>query len=369
MTVQPNVAVPPPEKVWYQGTEELTPRGLAPRGVCHFGRQPVDKLWAECGQPVSSTMMQPTQQQRRGGGGPPRRFEPPIVAGRVPPHDLDAEAAVLSAILLSREALDRVLEILKPEQFYSDANGRIYEAAVGARARGDAHRHRVGRILPARPGAARADRRAELPGPARRRDAGGGPRGRARAGRLREVEDARPHRDVPARRGRGLRRRGGGAGVHRRRRAVHLRARPHRAAEQRPADQPGPPRRLPADHGGGRARRPHHRHLHGVREARRQDRGPPRGRPDDRRRAPWHGEDLVRPQPRRERGVAAHRGPAGPGRVRRRHRAAGARLRRLRLLPRDAARAARRPYGLLRGARRRRQGPPGHTSSPTTGAG
>lgn len=53
---------------------------------------------------------------------------PEIIAGRVPPHDLDAEAAVLSAILLSREALDRVLEILKPEHFYSDSNGRIYEA-------------------------------------------------------------------------------------------------------------------------------------------------------------------------------------------------------------------------------------------------
>ena len=57
------------------------------------------------------------------------RLEAPIVNGRVPPHDLDAEAAVLSAILLSREALDRVLEILKPEHFYSDANGRIYAAA------------------------------------------------------------------------------------------------------------------------------------------------------------------------------------------------------------------------------------------------
>jgi replicative DNA helicase len=71
-------------------------------------------------------MMQ-AQQQRRGGR--PQRVEPPIVNGRVPPHDLDAEAAVLSAILLSREALDRVLEILKPEHFYSDANGRIYESA------------------------------------------------------------------------------------------------------------------------------------------------------------------------------------------------------------------------------------------------
>lgn len=59
----------------------------------------------------------------------PHKVEPPIIDGRVPPHDLDAEAAVLSAILLSREALDKVLEILKPEHFYSDANGRIYEAA------------------------------------------------------------------------------------------------------------------------------------------------------------------------------------------------------------------------------------------------
>src|SRR5258706_4962638 len=69
------------------------------------------------------------QLQRGRNGRPPQRLEPAMVAGRVPPHDLDAEAAVLSAILLSREALDRVLEILKPEHFYSDANGRIYEAA------------------------------------------------------------------------------------------------------------------------------------------------------------------------------------------------------------------------------------------------
>jgi replicative DNA helicase len=54
--------------------------------------------------------------------------EPPIVAGRVPPHDLDAEAAVLSAVLLDRDALDRVLELVKPEHFYSEANGHIYEA-------------------------------------------------------------------------------------------------------------------------------------------------------------------------------------------------------------------------------------------------
>ena len=62
-------------------------------------------------------------------GSRPQQLEPMPVAGRVPPHDLDAEAAVLSAILLDRDALDRVLEILKPEHFYSDAHGRIFEAS------------------------------------------------------------------------------------------------------------------------------------------------------------------------------------------------------------------------------------------------
>ncbi len=48
--------------------------------------------------------------------------------GRVPPHDLDAEAAVLSAILLQPESFDEVAEILKPEHFYSDANRRVFDA-------------------------------------------------------------------------------------------------------------------------------------------------------------------------------------------------------------------------------------------------
>jgi replicative DNA helicase len=58
-----------------------------------------------------------------------RRNEPPIVEGCVPPHDLDAEAAVLAAILLRPGAFDAVVDILKRDHFYSDANGKIYEAA------------------------------------------------------------------------------------------------------------------------------------------------------------------------------------------------------------------------------------------------
>jgi len=50
--------------------------------------------------------------------------------GRVPPHDLDTEAAVLSAILLSSDSFDQVGDVLRIEHFYSDANRRIYEAIV-----------------------------------------------------------------------------------------------------------------------------------------------------------------------------------------------------------------------------------------------
>jgi replicative DNA helicase len=55
----------------------------------------------------------------------------PSVAGRVPPHDLDAEAAVLSALLLSADVVRLVLAgPLAPDHFYSDANGRIFDAIV-----------------------------------------------------------------------------------------------------------------------------------------------------------------------------------------------------------------------------------------------
>ena len=50
--------------------------------------------------------------------------------GRVPPSDLDAEAAVLSATLLDSDAFDTVQEILQPLHFYADANRRIFEAIL-----------------------------------------------------------------------------------------------------------------------------------------------------------------------------------------------------------------------------------------------
>ena len=67
-----------------------------------------------------------------GGGAPvsaPVRAVPSRT-GRVPPHDLDAEAAVLSAGLLSASALGRAVDVLTPEHFYSEAHRRVFEAAV-----------------------------------------------------------------------------------------------------------------------------------------------------------------------------------------------------------------------------------------------
>jgi replicative DNA helicase len=56
--------------------------------------------------------------------------------GRIPPSDLDAEAAVLSASLLDADAFDRVQETLAPEHFYADANRRIYEGIVDLKGAG-----------------------------------------------------------------------------------------------------------------------------------------------------------------------------------------------------------------------------------------
>lgn len=42
------------------------------------------------------------------------------------PHDLNAEQSVLGAMFLSKYALQRAVETLSQEQFYSDANGKIF---------------------------------------------------------------------------------------------------------------------------------------------------------------------------------------------------------------------------------------------------
>ncbi len=65
-------------------------------------------------------------------------LEPPAVQGKVPPNCLDAEGAVLATIIQRRDAIDLVLDILRPEDFYSEANGNIFQACLDLARRGTA---------------------------------------------------------------------------------------------------------------------------------------------------------------------------------------------------------------------------------------
>lgn len=51
--------------------------------------------------------------------------------GKIPPQAVDLEEAVLGALMLEREALNEVIDILKPESFYKDAHQKIFAAIQG----------------------------------------------------------------------------------------------------------------------------------------------------------------------------------------------------------------------------------------------
>ena len=50
-------------------------------------------------------------------------------AYRTPPHNLEAEQALLGAILVNNDACDRVTSFLRPEHFFEAVHARIFEAA------------------------------------------------------------------------------------------------------------------------------------------------------------------------------------------------------------------------------------------------
>src|SRR5258705_8966505 len=54
-----------------------------------------------------------------------------MMYGKVPPQAKELEEAVLGAIMLEKSAFDTVVEILKPECFYVDANQKIFRAMQG----------------------------------------------------------------------------------------------------------------------------------------------------------------------------------------------------------------------------------------------
>jgi replicative DNA helicase len=56
--------------------------------------------------------------------------EPPEESYRSPPHNIEAEQALLGAILVNNDACDRVSGFLNPEHFFEGVHARIYEAAA-----------------------------------------------------------------------------------------------------------------------------------------------------------------------------------------------------------------------------------------------
>ena len=45
---------------------------------------------------------------------------------KVPPQSLEAEESVLGGILLDSHALDRVIEVMGPDDFYRETNRKIF---------------------------------------------------------------------------------------------------------------------------------------------------------------------------------------------------------------------------------------------------
>ena len=52
------------------------------------------------------------------------------VISRIPPNDVQAEQAVLGAMLVDKDAVLTVIEILKPEDFYRSEHAEIYSAII-----------------------------------------------------------------------------------------------------------------------------------------------------------------------------------------------------------------------------------------------
>ncbi|WP_419918452.1 replicative DNA helicase [Candidatus Poriferisocius sp.] len=58
-------------------------------------------------------------------------------SGRVPPHDLEAEEALLGAMLLSRDAIADAVNLIRPEHFYRPAHAHVYEAVCSLYSKGE----------------------------------------------------------------------------------------------------------------------------------------------------------------------------------------------------------------------------------------
>ena len=57
--------------------------------------------------------------------------------GKIPPHDLEAEQAVIGSMLTDKDAVMRAIELLDLESFYRDDNKAVFEAISNLYARSE----------------------------------------------------------------------------------------------------------------------------------------------------------------------------------------------------------------------------------------
>ena len=60
-----------------------------------------------------------------------------MYAEKLPPHDIEAEEAVIGSLVIDGEAVVKVAPFLKPEDFYRDRNRWCYVACLGLWQRGE----------------------------------------------------------------------------------------------------------------------------------------------------------------------------------------------------------------------------------------
>ncbi|MBW2002730.1 MAG: replicative DNA helicase, partial [Deltaproteobacteria bacterium] len=63
--------------------------------------------------------------------GMPKKKEDTVYSSyKVPPHNMDAEQAIVGGILINNDSLNQVVDILSGEDFYREAHARIYEGMI-----------------------------------------------------------------------------------------------------------------------------------------------------------------------------------------------------------------------------------------------
>ena len=57
---------------------------------------------------------------------------------KLPPHDIDAEEAVIGSLLIDGTAIYKITTLLQPPDFYSERNSLVYEACSSLYQRSEA---------------------------------------------------------------------------------------------------------------------------------------------------------------------------------------------------------------------------------------